>query len=127
VAGPLCTVPGLIGMTESEARSKVEAAGCVLVTEPKQTSNPSEIGKVTTQSPAADAHVARDSEVKVTLGVQVLGDTLTRTQQEIAAPALVRTGGVALGGLALWLLLGGVGTRLAGSERLWRLVRRRIG
>ncbi len=66
----------------------------------------------------------------VDLGVQVLGDTLTNSQQAggaAAAPNLARTGGVVLGGLSLWLLLMGLATRLAGSDRLWRLARRRIG
>jgi uncharacterized repeat protein (TIGR01451 family) len=120
-----CTVPGLIGMSEAEARTKVEAAGCVLVTEPKNTANADELGKVLSQTPGADTQLPRGSVVNVKLGVQVLGATETNSQQESAAPALVRTGGVALGGLALWLLFGGLATRLAGSERLWRLARRR--
>jgi hypothetical protein len=112
-------------MTEAEARSKVEAAGCVLVTEPKNISNPDELGKVITQNPAANAVVPHGSQVKVDLGVQVLGSTATNSQQE-AAPGLARTGGLFLGGLSLWLLLAGALTRLAGSERLWRLVRRGV-
>ncbi|MGH9008455.1 MAG: PASTA domain-containing protein [Acidimicrobiia bacterium] len=67
-----CTVPSLVGLTEAEARNKVEAAGCVLVTQPKNTSNPTELGKVITQNPGKDAVVPRGSEVKVDLGVQVL-------------------------------------------------------
>ncbi|HEV8626867.1 MAG TPA: PASTA domain-containing protein [Acidimicrobiia bacterium] len=118
-----CSVPGLIGMTEAEARTKVEAAGCVLVTEPKNTSKAEDLGKVLTQEPGANTVVPRGSPVKVQLGVQVLGATETNSQQE-AAPGLARTGGVAFGGLALWLLLGGLATRLTGSERIWRLARR---
>jgi hypothetical protein len=34
---------------------------------------------------------------------------------------------VVAGGLALWLLIGGLLTQLAGSERLWRLARRLKG
>jgi beta-lactam-binding protein with PASTA domain len=122
-----CTVPAVIGMSESDARSKVEASGCVLVTEPVNTTNPAEIGKVTTQTPAAAMVVPRGSAVKVTIGTQVLGATLNRQPAETAAAPLVRTGGVALGAWALWLLFGGLATRLAGSERVWRLARRRIG
>jgi hypothetical protein len=72
--------------------------------------------------------------------VQVLGAAIVRGQQQGAgtaagtdtdsaaaarAPALVRTGGVALGGLALWLLISGLVIRLAGSTRLWGLRRPR--
>jgi uncharacterized repeat protein (TIGR01451 family) len=121
-----CNVPGLVGMTEAEARTKVEAAGCILVTEPKNTSNPNELGKVMTQNPGADAVVPRGSTVKVGIGVQVLGDTLT-AGQEAAAPDLARTGGLLLGGLSLWLLVAGLAVRAAGSDRLWRLARRRKG
>jgi len=35
------------------------------------------------------------------------------------------SGGLFLGGLSLWLLLGGLAARAAGSNRLWRLLRRR--
>jgi len=132
-ASTSCTVPNLVGMNEADARSKVEAAGCVLVTEPKNTNNANEIGKVITQNPGADATVPRGSPVKVDLGVQVLGDTLTNSQQEGAAagaaPNLARTGGWALGGagLSLWLLIVGLATRLAGSKRLWRRTRSPIG
>ena len=92
-----------------------------------ETSNPSEVGKVTTQNPGENTHVAKGSQVKVTLGVQVLGSTENRSQQEAAgaSPDLARTGGLFLGGLSLWLLLGGVLARLAGSRRLWRLAGRR--
>jgi beta-lactam-binding protein with PASTA domain len=123
-----CTVPDLVGMTEAEARTKVEAAGCVLVTQPKNTSNPTELGKVITQNPGKNAVVPRGSEVKVDLGVQVLGSSLTNGQNEAAAaPDLARTGGLFLGGLSLWLLLGGLAARAAGSKRLWCLARRRNG
>ena len=124
-AGANCTVPGLVGMTEAEARSTVEAAGCVLVTEPKNTSKADDVGKVLTQEPGANTVVPRGSPVKVQLGVQVLGATETKAQREAAATGLARTGGVFLAGLSLWLLLGGVLARLAGSHRLWRLARRR--
>ena len=119
-----CTVPGLIGMTEAEARTKVEAAGCVLVTEPKNTSKAEDVGKVLTQEPAANTAVPRGSPVKVQLGVQVLGATETKSQQAAASPGLARTGGLFLAGLSLWLLLGGVLARLAASKRLWGLARR---
>ena len=123
-ASTSCTVPGLIGMTEADARTKVEAAGCVLVAEPKNTSKADEVGKVLSQEPGVNVVVPRGSTVKVQLGVQVLGATETNPQGA-TAPGLARTGGVFLAGLSLWLLLGGALARLAGSNRLWRLARRR--
>ncbi len=126
-ASTSCNVPGLVGMTEAEARTKVEQAGCVLVVEPKNTSDQTKLGKVLAQNPGADAVVPRGSTVTVDIGVQVLGDTLTAGQEATAAPNLARTGGLFLGGLSLWLLVGGLVARGAGSKRLWRLARRRNG
>jgi beta-lactam-binding protein with PASTA domain len=131
IAGPVCTVPGLVGLTEDDARAAVEAQGCTLRTGQQATANPAEVGKVTAQNPGANLHVPKGSPVDATLGVQVLGETATRNQTAKtgggAAPALARTGGVAFGSLALWLLLSGLLTRTAGSSRLWQLVRRRRG
>jgi hypothetical protein len=89
------------------------------------------------QSPEATTVLAKGSPVKVTLGVQVAGASLTRapdlpatgpdTGTGTGAGTLVRTGGIALGGLALWLLISGLMAQLAGSERLWRLARRLRG
>ena len=132
VAGPACTVPDLSGLTEGDARSKVEAQGCVLVTGTKPVSQADQAGKVVDQSPAATTILPKGSPVHVDLGVQVLGETVSRQPTDTnnnaanagATPALVRTGGVALGGLALWLLISGLLTQLAGSERLWNLVRK---
>jgi beta-lactam-binding protein with PASTA domain len=139
VAGPVCIVPGVTGMNEGDARSKVETAGCILTTEQRSTTNPDEVGKVLAQSPEATTVLAKGSPVKVTLGVQVAGASLTRapdlpatgpgtgTGTGVGAGTLVRTGGIALGGLALWLLISGLMAQMAGSERLWRLARRLRG
>jgi beta-lactam-binding protein with PASTA domain len=129
IAGPVCTVPNLVGMSEAEARAAVEAQGCTLRTDQKATGNPADVGKVLSQNPGANVHVPKGSAVDVSLGVQVLGETTVRSQAQDAgtAPALVRTGGVALGGLALWLLITGLVAQLAGSNQLWRLVRRQKG
>jgi serine/threonine-protein kinase len=139
VAGPVCIVPGVTGMNEGDARSKVETAGCVLTTEQRSTTNPDDVGKVMAQSPDATTVLAKGSPVKVTLGVQVAGQALSRvpdlpatgpdtgTGAGTGAGTLVRTGGIALGGLALWLLISGLMAQLAGSERLWRLARRLRG
>jgi uncharacterized repeat protein (TIGR01451 family) len=142
VAGPLCVVPNLVGMSEADARSAVEAQGCILTTEQQATSNPSDVGKVLAQSPTPDLHVKKGSPVNVSLGVQVLGVTVVKSQQQQGqqllaqqqqqqdagtAPALVRTGGVALGGLALWLLFSGLVVQMMGSNRLWMLIRRQKG
>lgn len=102
-------------------------AGCVLVVEPKNTSDQTKIGKVIAQNPGADAVVPRGSNVTVDIGVQVLGETLTSGQEAVAAPNLARTGGLFLGGLSLWLLVDGLAARDAGSKRLWRLARRDNG
>jgi serine/threonine-protein kinase len=123
VAGPVCNVPGLSGMTEADAKTKVEAAGCVLATTQRNTDNVSDVGKVLDQSPPAATLVPKGSTINATVGVQVAGLLATR-QDSDSSPTLVRTGGIALGGLALWLLISGLLTQLAGSERLWRLVRR---
>jgi hypothetical protein len=134
IAGPVCTVPNLIGMSEADARAAVEAQGCKLVATPQNTDKASEVGKVTTQNPGATTHVPRGSNVNVTIGLQVLGASLERgsstgsgTDVSGRAPTLVRTGGVALGGLALWLLVSGLMTSAAGSDRLWRRLRRQKG
>jgi beta-lactam-binding protein with PASTA domain len=126
-ASTSCNVPGLVGLTEAEARTKVEQAGCVLVVEPKNTGDPNELGKVIAQNPGADTVVPRGSNVTVDIGVQVLGDTLTAGQEAAATPNLARTGGLFLGGLSLWLLMAGLAARGAGSKRLWRLIRRGNG
>ena len=126
-ASTSCNVPGLVGMTEADARTKVEQAGCVLVVESKNTSDQSKLGKVIAQNPGADAVVPRGSNVTVDIGVQVLGETLTNGQEAAAAPNLARTGGLFLGGLSLWLLVAGLAARGAGSKRLWRLGRRDNG
>jgi uncharacterized repeat protein (TIGR01451 family) len=140
IAGPVCTVPNLSGMTESEARTQVEAAGCVLTTSQQPTSNPADVGKVVAQAPAPATLVAKGSPVNASIGVQVAGLTAARAGQTLggaaagaagaaaaAAPTLARTGGVALAGLALWLLIGGLTGRVTGSQRLWRLARRLRG
>lgn len=142
IAGPLCVVPKVVGLSEADARSAVEAQGCTLVTEQQVTSNPADVGKVLAQSPTPDLHVKKGSPVNVSLGVQVLGLTTARSQQQQGqelraqqqqqqdagtAPGLVRTGGVALGGLALWLLFSGLVAQLMGSNRLWMLIRRQRG
>jgi uncharacterized repeat protein (TIGR01451 family) len=124
VAGPVCTVPDVTGLDEAGARAKVEAAGCVLTTADRNTDSAGQVGKVLDQSPAAALVVAKGSPVHVNLGVQVAGQTLSR-QSDSPLAALPLTGGVALAGLALWLMLSGLMARLAGSERLWRLTRRR--
>src|SRR5207245_10740830 len=72
--------------------------------------------------------VARGSVVNATLGTGTAASAVGRQAQTVppvaaAAPTLARTGGVALAGLALWLLIGGLMSRLAASERLWRLAR----
>ena len=129
IAGPVCTVPNLVAMSEADAKAAVEAQGCTLRTDQRATSNPAEIGKVVSQNPAANLHVPTGSAVDVSLGVQVLGATTVKSQAQDAgaSPTLVRTGGVALGGLALWLLISGMAAQLAGSNRMWQLVRRRRG
>lgn len=53
-------------MTEAEARTKVEQAACILVVEPKNTSDQTKVGKVIAQNPGADAVVLRGSNVTVT-------------------------------------------------------------
>ncbi|HVW35453.1 MAG TPA: PASTA domain-containing protein [Acidimicrobiia bacterium] len=130
VAGPACTVPAVTGMSEADARTSVEAQGCVLTTDTRPVTAADQAGKVLDQNPPPSTVVAKGSPVHVTIGVQVLGATLNRPTTDTgnhggaAAPTLVKTGGVALGGLALWLLISGLLARLAGSERLWNLLRR---
>ena len=51
IAGPVCTVPSLVGMTEADARAAVGAQGCTLRTDQRATTNPADVGKVTTQNP----------------------------------------------------------------------------
>lgn len=126
VAGPVCTVPALTGMTEAAARSATEAAGCVLVTKAKTTTIPGQVGKVIDQSPEAAFVVSRGSTVNANLGVATGSQTVTRGP-DAPAPPLARTGGVALAGLALWLVVGGLVTQVAGTDRLWRQLRRRTG
>jgi len=128
--GSTCTVPDVSSLSEADARAKAEAAGCVLTTSQQNTVNPAQVGKVMTQNPAPGVVLPKGSPVNVVLGVQVLGETVARppaTLPSTGAPTLARTGGVVAAGLALWLLLGGLLTQLAGSERLWRLARRLKG
>ena len=99
-------------------------ANATIATIAAGTSSGNEKKRCNTYGKAANTAAPRGSPVKVQLGVQVLGATETNSQQA-AAPGLARTGGLFLAGLSLWLLLGGVLARLAGSQRLWRLARRR--
>jgi uncharacterized repeat protein (TIGR01451 family) len=132
IAGPTCAVPDVSGNSEADARTKVEAAGCVLATSQAPTSNPAQVGKVTAQNPGPGMLVPKGSPVNVTLGVQVLAASAARAPETLpqtgaAAPTLAKTGGIVAAGLAVWLLLGGLLSQLAGSERLWRLARRLKG
>jgi len=89
------------------------------------TTNPDNVGKVIDQTPAAKLSVPKGSTVTVTLATtSVLGVTVDRGATNNAAPNLAKTGGVVSAGLALWLLISGLLSQLAGSERLWRLARR---
>jgi eukaryotic-like serine/threonine-protein kinase len=127
VAGPVCIVPGLIGMTEDAARTAVVAVGCKLETKQGTAANPEDVGKVIDQTPAAKLSVLKGSTVTVTIATtSVLGASLVKGSVK-AAPELAKTGGVVLAGLALWLLISGLMAQVAGSKRLWRLARRREG
>jgi len=139
IAGPNCPVPDVSGLSEADAKAKVEAAGCVLNATQKPTTNPADIGKVMDQNPPAGMLLPRGSTVNVDIGVQVLGASVARAPSTLpqtgagaattaaAGETLARTGGVVAGGLALWLLISGLLSQLAGSERLWRLARRLKG
>ncbi|HEY4409934.1 MAG TPA: PASTA domain-containing protein, partial [Acidimicrobiia bacterium] len=61
LAGPVCTVPTLVGLSEADARAKVEAQGCVLKTDTRNTSNPADVGKVLSQSPDSGMVLAKGS------------------------------------------------------------------
>ncbi len=150
VGGPLCTVPSVSGLTPEGAKEKLVKAGCDLgdVTT-DTTGKPGEPGTITIQNPPAGDKVPLETEVDVVIappaqgsmlfpagiGSQatagpapresVAGETATRTPTEVGAgPTLVRTGGVAYAGLALWLLVMGLSALLASSNWLWRLARR---
>jgi uncharacterized repeat protein (TIGR01451 family) len=147
VGGPLCTVPSLAGMTLDQARSSLQAAGCDLgkVTT-DTTGNPSDAGKITTQTVPPGSKVPRRTHVDVVVGPRsaevasaastggsgtgLEGQNLNgqsntgQPAQSSALPAtLARTGGVALAGLALWLLVSGLLAQVA-SKQLWRRIRR---
>lgn len=137
-AGPAsCIVPNLAGKTQAEAKAALEAAGCLLGDVTVGPNNPNLAGKVTDQSTKDGTSVPRGTEVDITvagpvgtdLGTQVLGETANRAGTNggagsLAAPNLARTGGVALAGMALWLLVSGLLTTAAGSRR-WSGLRRR--
>jgi uncharacterized repeat protein (TIGR01451 family) len=131
IAGPTCAVPDVSGLSQADADAKVKAAGCVLAATNQSTDNPSDVGKVLNQNPTPGMLLPTGSTVNVKVGVQVAGLTEVRsTNSDVApaaAPTLAKTGGVVAGGLALWLLISGLLSQLAGSERLWRLARRLKG
>jgi uncharacterized repeat protein (TIGR01451 family) len=137
--GP-CIVPDLTGKDQAGAAAALLAAGCILGDVTVGPDNPDNAGKVTDQEKPAGTSVPKGTEIDITVAgpagprieTSVLGQTATLTPAapapasgSDAAPALARTGGVALGGLALWLMVSGVLTRGAGSRRLWNLFRRR--
>ena len=132
-----CVVPNVTGMTQEQAAAELRQAGCLLgdvTTRPD--ANPDQNGKVVEQGTPPATTVPTGTEVDVTVGgpgAQVLGETVTRSGEpgrpgtEVQTGSLVRTGGVAFGALALWLMVGGLTARAAGSKRLWRLARRGPG
>ena len=137
--GP-CIVPDLTGKDQAAAAAALLAAGCKLGDVTVGPNDPAKTGTVTDQEKPAGTSVPKGTEIDITVAgpadqrveTSVLGQTATLTPAapgsgsgSDAAPALARTGGVALGGLALWLLVSGVLTKGAGSRRLWSLLRRR--
>jgi beta-lactam-binding protein with PASTA domain len=133
-----CVVPNLAGKTQAEAKAALEAAGCLLGDVTTGPTDPNLAGKVTDQSTKDGTSVPRGTEVDITvagpggtnLDTQVLGETATRAGTNDGAgtaPALARTGGVALAGMALWLMVSGLLTSAAGSARAWSVLRRRKG
>lgn len=132
-----CVVPNLDGKTQAEAKAALEAAGCLLGDVTIGPDDPNLAGKVTDQSTEDGTSVPRGTEVDITvagpvgtsLDTQVLGETATRADTNgggsTAPGTLARTGGVALAGMALWLVVSGLLTSAAGSARAWSGLRRR--
>lgn len=122
VNGPLCTVPTLVGLAEDKARELVEAEGCKLDVTTEPVTNLADAGKVRGQSPDAGSKLPPGSTVNVTIGTsaEVLGIRADRVRAEVATETaggnLARTGGIALGGVALWLVVSGLSLRLAGRS-----------
>jgi uncharacterized repeat protein (TIGR01451 family) len=136
--GP-CVVPNLTGMTQEQAETALEAAGCVLgaVNPGPGATDPAGAGKVTDQETDAGTSVPKGTAIDITVAgpaAEVLGETVTRadgtggaggTGTEVGTGTLARTGGVALAGLALWLVVSGLLTSAAGSRRMATTLRRR--
>jgi uncharacterized repeat protein (TIGR01451 family) len=121
-----CIVPTLAGMTEAAAKAALEAAGCKLGDVKPGPDSPTDAGKVVEQSTPTGTSVPRGTEIDITVAgpvaanpeTSVLGETLTRPAGESTGPGtLARTGGVALAGIALWLLVSGLLATAAGSSR----------
>jgi beta-lactam-binding protein with PASTA domain len=134
---PTCVVPDVKGLTQAEAEAKLKAAGCDLGDVKPGADDPNQAGKITEQSVPSGQSVPKGTEVDITvagpvgtdLGTQVLGENLNKAADAGggagAAPALARTGGVALAGLALWLLVSGLLS--GGTAQAWKVLRRRMG
>lgn len=133
VGGPVCIVPDLGGLSESEARSRIEGAGCIVGSvKPQATGDPAKDGKVLGQGPDAGKVVPTRTAVDIEIGSQALDGTrvagsVTDNNVDGAAAgsggglgSLAATGGVALAGLALLLVGAGLAMRVAGRLRAGR-------
>jgi uncharacterized repeat protein (TIGR01451 family) len=135
-----CNVPDLTGMNREQAETALEAAGCVLgeVNPGPAATDPTGAGKVTDQATDPGTSVPRGTEIDITVAgpaAEVLGETVTKagdtgtagtgTGTQVGTGTLARTGGVALAGLALWLMFSGLLTSAAGSARISSILRRR--
>src|SRR5438105_1754301 len=64
---PACTVPTVTGLTEADARAKIEAAGCKLGNVNPGPDNPDLAGKIVDQGPTGGTEVPAGTAVNVTV------------------------------------------------------------
>jgi serine/threonine-protein kinase len=73
------TVPNVVGDSQSEATSKLQAAGFNVIPDEALVLNPASNGRVISQTPAAGSRVGRGSTVRITVGRTASGGTTSTT------------------------------------------------
>jgi serine/threonine-protein kinase len=71
------TVPNVVGDTQAEATSKLQAAGFNVIPDEALVLNPASNGRVISQTPAAGSRVGKGSTVRITVGRTATGATTT--------------------------------------------------
>jgi serine/threonine-protein kinase len=76
-------VPDVVGLSEDEATSRLDAAGLVVSRRERTVTDPAQDGVVIEQRPSAGTQTEEGRQVVIVVGVLEPQDTLTPTEPEI--------------------------------------------